>query len=74
MLMKFNAQKMYDRLEREGRTNMIRPEDRDLIDKLNGRPATDNNWMHVVHGEPLAWIADDNFPDGGCFVNIADCD
>lgn len=70
----FRKKKMLARLEKEGRIDQICNKDYELMEKLDGKEATTYCWANIVNDEPLAWIADDSLPDGGVYINIADCD
>ena len=65
----FRAQKMIDRIKREGREEMLTDETLEFIKSLDGKVGTDYNWQSVVRGEDLVWIA-----DVGAYVNRVDCD
>ena len=69
----FRMQKMLDRLEKEGRLHEARPEDLELMKKLDGKKGTDYNWQSVVRGENLVWIALDE-ECGGAYVAMCDCE
>ena len=72
MQMVFHAKMMMDRLEREGRINEVRPEDRELMAKLDGKIGTDYNWNSFVYGDNVVWIAEG--PDNpGAYVCREDC-
>lgn len=73
MIRIFRAQKMLDRIAREGREDQLDDETREFILSLDGSEAQDYNWMSFVHDEPLAWIEKTDKHDG-VYVNICDCD
>ena len=69
----FRMQKMLDRLEREGRSHEIQPEDFELMKKLDGKKGNDYNWRSFVYGEDLVWIEADEDQDGA-YVALCDCE
>ena len=73
MMLTFRAQKMIDRIRREGRGDMLDAQTLATINSLDGEPANDYNWEAVVHGEPLALIGANEKHDA-MYVNVADCD
>lgn len=73
MLLTFRAQKMLDRIVREGKQDLLDAETRDFILSLDGSPAQDYNWQSFVHGDPVAWI-DKTDKHDGVYVNVCDCD
>ena len=73
MIRIFRAQKMLDRIAREGREDLLDDNTRAFILSLDGAEAQDYNWQSFVHDEPLAWIEKTDDHDG-VYVNICDCD
>lgn len=71
MIVTFRAQKMIDRLKKEGRE--IDEETLKTIKMLDGKQANDYNWKSVVTHEPLAWIEADEDQDG-IYVALCDCE
>lgn len=72
MRMVFSAEKMLKRLEEEGRMNEVRKEDRELMEKLDGKVGNDYNWESFVHDKNLVWI--EKGPDNpGAYVCREDC-
>ena len=69
----FRKQKMIDRLTREGRINEVRPEDYELMDKLDGCVGNDYNYRSVVFDDPLVWI-EETEEHPGAYVGLQDCD
>ena len=53
---RFIAQKMIDRVKREGRGDMLTEETLGFIYSLDGKVGNDYNWRSVVKGEDLVWI------------------
>lgn len=73
MKLTFRADKMIDRVRREGKGDLLDEQTLAFIRKLDGKQADDYNWASVVKGEPLALIpADDDVTD--TYVNVCDCD
>ena len=70
----FRAQKMLERIEREGKQDMLDEETRDFILKLDGKSGNDYNYMSFVRDEPLVWIEDEELADKGVYVALCDCD
>ena len=73
MIRTFRAQKMLDRIAREGKQDLLDDKTRDFILSLDGEPAQDYNWQRFVHGDPVAWIEKTDKHEGA-YVNICDCD
>lgn len=69
----FRMQKMLDRLEREGRSHEIEPEDIELMKKLDGKTGNDYNFQSFVYGYDVVWIEPDEDQDGA-YVALCDCD
>lgn len=69
----FKAEKMFARIKREGRENLLDDELREFIKKLDGKKGNDYNWQSVVKDEPLVWIEPDE-DQNGTYVNLYDCD
>lgn len=73
MLVTFRAQKMIDRVKKEGREDLLDEETLKTIKMLDGKQANDHNWQSVVMHEPLAWIEADEDQDG-MYVALCDCE
>jgi len=73
MMLTFRAKKMIDRIEREGRGDLLDPETLAFINSLDGEPANDYNWQSVTHGEPVALIGATEKHEA-TYVNVVDCD
>lgn len=71
MMVTFRAQKMIDRIKKEGRE--LDDETLKTIKMLDGKQANDHNWQSVVMHEPLAWIEADE-DQGGMYVALCDCE
>lgn len=70
--MVFSKKKMVDRITREGRADLIGPEEEAIMDNLDGQEATRSCWRRVVYGEPVLWVVG---KDGnGNYVNERDCE
>jgi len=69
----FRAQKMLERIEREGNSHLVNDEIRTLILNLDGKVGEDYNWQSFVHGEDVVWIEGDE-THGGIYVATCDCD
>ena len=69
----FRAKKMLDRIHREGMDHMLREEDIELINFLDGKTGNDYNWESFVHNRPLVWIPEEEGFDGA-YVALVDCD
>lgn len=69
----FRKQKMLDRLAREGRMDLVGPDEMACMEMLDGLTGSDYNWRSQVYGEPLVLIT---HPITGesIYVNAADCD
>lgn len=75
----FRANKMLARLEKEGRIDEVRDEDRAFMEFLDGRKGNDYNWESFVNDNPLVWIegTDEEFEGRkftGAYVALADCE
>ena len=69
----FRKAKMMARLEKQGITDI--PEDAvKMMDILDGKEATTSCWRRQVCGEPVLWVSVESIPDGGAYVNEADCE
>lgn len=69
MIMTFRADKMIERVKREGMEHMLDEDTLAYIRSLDGFQGDANNWRATVYGEPLVWL-----PAAHTYVNIADCD
>ena len=63
------AEKMINRIRREGRSDMLTEETVSFIHSLDGKVGTDYNWQSQVMGEPLVWLQ-----EAQTYVNIVDCE
>lgn len=72
MIKTFRADKMINRVKREGRGNLLDKETLAKIMSLDGKSGTDYNWRSQVYGEDLVYIHDGN--GGGEYVAACDCD
>lgn len=68
----FRKEKMVARIIAEGRTDMLTPEIDAIMDKLDGREATDHCWRRQVLGEPVLYVVGRG--GTGTYVNEADCE
>lgn len=66
---RFVAEKMINRIRREGRSDMLTEETVSFIHSLDGKVGTDYNWQSQVMGEPLVWLQ-----EAQTYVNIVDCE
>lgn len=66
---RFVAEKMINRIRREGRSDMLTEETIGFIHSLDGKVGTDYNWQSQVMGEPLVWLQ-----EAQTYVNIVDCE
>lgn len=73
MIRVFRAQKMLDRIKREGLENELDDEMLALIKKLDGKKGNDYNWESFVNDKPLVWIEADEDQDG-TYVALCDCE
>ena len=73
MIRIFRAEKMLNRIAREGKEDLLDDKTRDFILSLDGAEGDDYNWRSFVHGEPLVWI-DETDEHEGAYVNVCDCD
>lgn len=73
MILTFRAQKMIDRIVREGRGDLLDDKTLEVIRSLDGEPANDYNWQSVTMGEPLALISATDKHEQ-MYVNVCDCD
>ena len=65
----FRAQKMIDRVKREGKEDLLTEETLKFIQSLDGKVGTDYNWQAIVKGENLVWLE-----EAKTYVNKVDCD
>ena len=72
MEMIFKAQKMIDRIKREGRENLLDEDTIKFIWKLDGKRGNDYNWQSFVHGDDVVWIEKDE-EQNGAYVARCDC-
>ena len=75
----FRADKMLQRLEKEGRMSEVIVEDRAFMQFLDGRKGNDYNWESFVNDNPLVWIdgTDEEFnceKFEGTYVALCDCE
>ena len=70
----FKAEKMLERIKKEGKQNMLDEETKKLILKLDGKKGNDYNFMSVVHNEQVVWIEDPEMPEKGIYVALCDCE
>lgn len=69
--MKFSAAKMLSRIEKEGRMNMVNEENLSLMNRLDGKEVTKNDFRDLVFGERSFFVKDS---DGKKYpVNEMDC-
>lgn len=69
----FRAEKMLERIKKEGLEHLLDDETVAFIKSLDGKEGTDYNWQAIVNDEPLVWIpADGDFQ--GTYVALCDCD
>lgn len=73
MLRTFKAQKMLDRLERQGLMSEVDAKTKKLILSLDGMEANDYCWANYVDDKPLAWIEPNDVVPEGIYVCIEDC-
>lgn len=69
--MKFRADKMIARLEREGRGHLIDDEVKEIMAKLDGKEAIKNDFKALIHNEEeyFVCIGGERYP-----VNKLDCE
>ena len=65
----FKAEKMLDRIRKEGCGDLLDEQTVEFIKSLDGKEADDYNWRSQVHGEPVGWIEECEV-----YVNIHDCE
>lgn len=73
MNMVFRAQKMIDRVTREGRANLLDEKTLSFIHKLDNKIGTTYNWRSQVYGEDMVYIEKDEDQDG-TYVALCDCE
>lgn len=66
----FSKQKMLERLEKEGRSDQIDDESRQIMDALDGKEARKNDFKALIYGELEYYVSHEgeNYP-----VNPNDC-
>lgn len=69
----FRAQKMLDRIKREGLEHLLDDSCKELMEKLDGKEGDYYNWASTVCGEDVVWIPADG-DRAGAFVAACDCD
>ena len=69
----FRAQKMIDRIKKEGRESLLDEMTLNFIRSLDGKIVDDHNWRSEVNGENLVWIPADE-DQNGTYVALCDCD
>ena len=72
----FKAEKMLERVRREGKAEYLTDEIKAQIKALDGKEGTTSNWRNRVYGEDVVWIPR-NPLDGsgeGVYVALCDCD
>ncbi|MBO5386866.1 MAG: hypothetical protein J6A59_01805 [Lachnospiraceae bacterium] len=67
----FSKEKMLQRLEAEGRLDMIDDESRDIMSKIDGMPIEKNHFKALVYDELEFYVRDPKY--GYIPVNINDC-
>lgn len=69
--MRFRKKMMLERLEREGRSDMVDDKSLVIMNDLDGLEASASNWRRMVHGEPVLYVVGRS--GKGMYVNEADC-
>lgn len=73
MNMVFKAQKMIDRITKEGRANLLDETTLKFIKSLDNKIGNTYNWRAQVYGEDVVYIEKDSDQDG-TYVALCDCD
>ena len=69
----FRAQKMLDRVKKEGKENLLDQQTIDFIWSLDGEIGNDYNWESFVNGNDMVWIPANDKHDG-TYVALCDCE
>lgn len=69
MIVVFRAEKMIERVKREGRGDLLDKETLDFIKSIDGKRGNSYNWQSVVRGENVVWIE-----DAKTYVALCDCE
>lgn len=73
MNMVFKAQKMINRITKEGRANLLDEATLKFIKSLDNKIGSTYNWRSQVYGEDVVYIIKDSDQDG-VYVARCDCD
>lgn len=69
MELTFRAEKMLNRVKKEGREHLLDDATMELIKRLDGKKGNDYNWQSVVNFEDVVYIAEEDV-----YVARCDCD
>ena len=70
----FRKAKMMVRIEKAGMTKLVDAQSLEIMNKLDGKPASASCWERVVNGRPVLWVAEKSLPNGGAYVHEDDCE